>query len=136
MFKVCVTYFETTFDSAKSTISQLFSRTKSIGLTCRNPSTFDVCSDMVSTGSSKESRHSRVLMPVLLSACAIPISMLFWIVNVTYSILWPDTANPAEGFVSRFQIRSRIIALKVKTGKLYIYIYIYILIHVTLWTIP
>ncbi|KAL0117308.1 hypothetical protein PUN28_010275 [Cardiocondyla obscurior] len=51
---------------------------------------------MVSHGSRKESRHSRVLLPVLLSACAIPISMLFWIVNVAYSILWPDAANSAE----------------------------------------
>ncbi|XP_024884972.1 transmembrane protein 19 isoform X2 [Temnothorax curvispinosus] len=53
----------------------------------------------MSLGSRKETRHSghsRVLMPVLLSACAIPISMLFWIVNVAYSILWPDTANSTE----------------------------------------
>ncbi|XP_011697403.1 PREDICTED: transmembrane protein 19 [Wasmannia auropunctata] len=49
---------------------------------------------MVSLGSRKESRHSRVLWPVILSACAIPISMLFWIVNVAYSIMWPDTADP------------------------------------------
>ncbi|KAG5314881.1 TMM19 protein, partial [Pseudoatta argentina] len=58
-----------------------------------------VCSDMVSLGSYKESRHSHVFMPVLLSACAIPISMFFWIVNVVYSILWPDTVNSTEGFV-------------------------------------
>ncbi|KYN35320.1 Transmembrane protein 19 [Trachymyrmex septentrionalis] len=51
---------------------------------------------MVSLGSHKESRHSHVLMPVLLSACAIPISMFFWIVNVVYSILWPDTVNLTE----------------------------------------
>ncbi|KAH0949612.1 hypothetical protein HN011_006047 [Eciton burchellii] len=36
-------------------------------------------------------------MPVLLSACAIPISMLFWIINVAYSILWPDGVNSTEG---------------------------------------
>ncbi|KAL6266245.1 hypothetical protein P5V15_003104 [Pogonomyrmex californicus] len=52
---------------------------------------------MISLGSRKESRHSGVLVPVLLSACAIPISMLFWIVNVAYSILWPDTTDSAEG---------------------------------------
>ncbi|XP_011875396.1 PREDICTED: transmembrane protein 19 isoform X2 [Vollenhovia emeryi] len=52
---------------------------------------------MISPGSRRDSRHSRVLMPVLLSACAIPISMLFWIVNVAYLILWPDaTANSTE----------------------------------------
>ncbi|XP_011159771.1 transmembrane protein 19 [Solenopsis invicta] len=51
---------------------------------------------MLSFGSCKEYRHFRVLMPVLLSACAIPISMLFWIVNVTYSLLWPDTTNLTE----------------------------------------
>ncbi|KAG5330923.1 TMM19 protein, partial [Acromyrmex heyeri] len=60
---------------------------------------------MVSLGSYKESRHSHVFMPVLLSACAIPISMFFWIVNVVYSILWPDTVNSTEvGFkYHRFQ---------------------------------
>lgn len=66
---------------------------------CRDPNASDMCSDMVSLESHKESRHSHVLMPVLLSACAIPISMFFWIVNVVYSILWPDTANLTEGFV-------------------------------------
>lgn len=73
--------------------------------------------DMGSHGSRKESRHSRMLMPVFLSTCAIPISMLFWIVNVAYSILWPDAADSTEGFVlrdKRFQMRSRVIALEVR----------------------
>ncbi|XP_072751914.1 transmembrane protein 19 isoform X2 [Anoplolepis gracilipes] len=51
---------------------------------------------MIFRGNREEARHSRVLMPVFLSACAIPISMLFWIVNVAYSILWPDTRNFTE----------------------------------------
>jgi len=49
-------------------------------------------------GNYKKDLRSYVLMPVLLSACAIPISMLFWIVNVVYSILWPDE-NSTEGIV-------------------------------------
>lgn len=53
----------------------------------------------MSSGNRKKDRHCYVLMPVLLSACAIPISMLFWIVNVAYSILWPDTENSTEGTV-------------------------------------
>ncbi|KAL6427539.1 hypothetical protein ACFW04_008788 [Cataglyphis niger] len=51
---------------------------------------------MIFFGNREEARHSRVLMPVFLGACAIPISMLFWIVNVAYSILWPDTRNFTE----------------------------------------
>lgn len=39
----------------------------------------------------QEDSRSHVLMPVLLTACAIPVSMLFWIVNVAYSILQPDS---------------------------------------------
>lgn len=38
-------------------------------------------------------RRSHMLMPVLLSACAIPVSMAFWIVNVVYSILQPESKN-------------------------------------------
>ncbi|XP_043268688.1 transmembrane protein 19 isoform X1 [Venturia canescens] len=41
---------------------------------------------------------SHVLLPVLLSAFAIPVSMLFWIVNVVYSILSPDSDYHAEGY--------------------------------------
>ncbi|XP_011314838.1 transmembrane protein 19 [Fopius arisanus] len=37
-----------------------------------------------------ESKQSHVLLPVLLSAFALPISMLFWIVNVIYSIITPE----------------------------------------------
>lgn len=55
--------------------------------------------DMSPLGNHEEAGHSRVLMPVLLSACAIPISMLFWIINVAYSILWPDSRKFMEGFV-------------------------------------
>ncbi|XP_053982330.1 transmembrane protein 19 [Hylaeus volcanicus] len=44
----------------------------------------------------KEDRQSYVLMPVLLSACAIPISMLLWIINVIYSTFHPDTADHFE----------------------------------------
>lgn len=51
----------------------------------------------MSVENRKKDRHSYVLMPVLLSACAIPISMMFWIVNVAYSILWPDAENSIEG---------------------------------------
>ncbi|EZA58064.1 hypothetical protein DMN91_006310 [Ooceraea biroi] len=53
---------------------------------------------MISLGNRKDSKRSHVLMPVVLSACAIPISMLFWIVNVTYSIIWPDTVNSTEEY--------------------------------------
>ncbi|CAL1688070.1 unnamed protein product [Lasius platythorax] len=51
---------------------------------------------MIFVGSPEQVRRYRVLMPVFLSACAIPISMLLWIVNVAYSILWPDTRNFTE----------------------------------------
>ncbi|EFN79841.1 Transmembrane protein 19 [Harpegnathos saltator] len=37
-------------------------------------------------------------MPVLVSACAIPISMIFWIANVAYSILSPESLNSTEGY--------------------------------------
>ena len=43
----------------------------------------------------KENERSHVLVPVLLTACAIPISMLFWIVNVIYSTFHP---NPEDHF--------------------------------------
>ncbi|XP_076647615.1 transmembrane protein 19 [Halictus rubicundus] len=43
-----------------------------------------------------EKERSRVLVPVLISACAIPISMLFWIVNVVYSTFHPDSDNHFE----------------------------------------
>ncbi|XP_034948006.1 transmembrane protein 19 [Chelonus insularis] len=39
---------------------------------------------------------SHVLIPVLLSAFAIPLSMLFWIVNVIYSIIAPDSEYHSE----------------------------------------
>ncbi|XP_014467810.1 PREDICTED: transmembrane protein 19 [Dinoponera quadriceps] len=45
----------------------------------------------------REGRSSYVL-PVLVSACALPISMLFWIVNVTYSTLSPESSNFTEGY--------------------------------------
>ncbi|XP_029160150.1 transmembrane protein 19 [Nylanderia fulva] len=51
---------------------------------------------MISPGNREETRHSRVFMPVVLSACAIPISMVFWIVNVAYSILWSNSRNFTE----------------------------------------
>ncbi|XP_076167669.1 transmembrane protein 19 [Ptiloglossa arizonensis] len=43
-----------------------------------------------------ENRQSHVLLPVILSAFAIPISMLFWIINVIYSTFYPDTENHFE----------------------------------------
>lgn len=54
--------------------------------------------DMISFGNRKI-RGSYVFMPVLVSACAIPISMLFWIANVAYSILSPDPVHSTEGVV-------------------------------------
>lgn len=38
-----------------------------------------------------------MLVPVLLSACAIPISMLFWMINVLYSIFYSNSENHFEG---------------------------------------
>lgn len=43
-----------------------------------------------------EVKKSHVLLPVLLSAIAIPVSMLFWIINVVYSILTPEEDNHYE----------------------------------------
>lgn len=40
---------------------------------------------------------SQVLMPVLLSALAISLTMLFWIVNVVYSVFTPNPENHSEG---------------------------------------
>lgn len=45
----------------------------------------------------KENQRSHVLMPALISACAIPISMLFWFVNVIYSTFYLDSENHFEG---------------------------------------
>lgn len=36
---------------------------------------------------SRDNKKSNVLLPVLVTAFAIPLSMLFWIINVIYSIL-------------------------------------------------
>ncbi|XP_029035384.1 transmembrane protein 19 isoform X1 [Osmia bicornis bicornis] len=44
----------------------------------------------------KENQRSHVLMPALISACAIPISMLFWFVNVIYSTFYLDSENHFE----------------------------------------
>ncbi|KAG7207224.1 hypothetical protein KM043_008899 [Ampulex compressa] len=44
----------------------------------------------------RENNQSDVLIPVLLSACAIPVSMLFWIVNVAYSIFSPDSKHQSD----------------------------------------
>ncbi|XP_032674826.1 transmembrane protein 19 isoform X2 [Odontomachus brunneus] len=52
---------------------------------------------MVSFG-SREERGSYMFMPVFICACAIPVSMLFWIVNVVYSILSPESLNSTEGY--------------------------------------
>ncbi|CAD6220290.1 GSCOCG00004984001-RA-CDS [Cotesia congregata] len=38
---------------------------------------------------SRDNKKSNVLLPVLVTAFAIPLSMLFWIINVIYSILSP-----------------------------------------------
>lgn len=46
---------------------------------------------------NKENQKSHVLIPVLLSVCAIPISMLFWLINVIYSVFYSDTKNHLEG---------------------------------------
>ncbi|XP_076766191.1 transmembrane protein 19 [Xylocopa sonorina] len=46
---------------------------------------------------SNENKRSHVLMPVLLSACAIPISMMFWFINVVYSIFYSHSENHFEG---------------------------------------
>lgn len=43
-----------------------------------------------------ERKKSHVLLPVLLSAFAIPISMLFWIFNVVYSTLTPEADSHTE----------------------------------------
>ncbi|XP_012282479.1 transmembrane protein 19 isoform X2 [Orussus abietinus] len=47
---------------------------------------------------SEDDRRNSVLVPVLVSAFAIPVSMLFWIVNVTYSLLAPDSEYQADGY--------------------------------------
>lgn len=78
------------------------------------------CSNMITCDSRKENRHSFVLMPVLMSACAIPISMLFWTVNVAYSILWP--AHSTEGFVyDRSDAFAQGVALGVRSQTVRIY---------------
>lgn len=43
-----------------------------------------------------EVKKSQVLLPVLLSAIAIPVSMLFWIINVVYSNLTPEEDSHYE----------------------------------------
>ncbi|XP_066582636.1 transmembrane protein 19 [Prorops nasuta] len=50
------------------------------------------------TSRRRKNPRSHVLMPVLLSACAIPISMLFWIINVVYSIISPDSRTQSEEY--------------------------------------
>ncbi|OAD58671.1 Transmembrane protein 19, partial [Eufriesea mexicana] len=45
---------------------------------------------------SNENSRSHVLISVLVSACAIPISMLFWFLNVIYSIFYSDYDNHFE----------------------------------------
>lgn len=40
---------------------------------------------------NQENGRSHVLMPVLLSACAIPVSMLLLTVNVLYSVFQPES---------------------------------------------
>ncbi|XP_050470001.1 transmembrane protein 19 isoform X4 [Bombus huntii] len=47
---------------------------------------------MVSSTTDKNQR-SHVLVPVLLSACVIPISMVFWVINVAYSTFYSDSGN-------------------------------------------
>ncbi|XP_076244185.1 transmembrane protein 19 [Calliopsis andreniformis] len=47
---------------------------------------------------NKKNEGSHVLVPVLVSACAIPISMLFWIVNVVYKTFHPDSENHYEEY--------------------------------------
>lgn len=41
---------------------------------------------------------SKVLVPVLLCAFAIPVSMLFWIVNLIYSTFAPDSERHTDGY--------------------------------------
>ncbi|XP_012262920.1 transmembrane protein 19-like [Athalia rosae] len=41
---------------------------------------------------------SKVLVPVLLCAFAIPVSMLFWIINLIYSVLTPDSEHNNDGY--------------------------------------
>ncbi|XP_020279439.1 transmembrane protein 19-like [Pseudomyrmex gracilis] len=48
---------------------------------------------MTSLTGNRNDQHSHVLVPVFVSFCTIPISMMFWIVNEDYSILWPDSKN-------------------------------------------
>ncbi|XP_060816169.1 transmembrane protein 19 [Bombus pascuorum] len=40
-----------------------------------------------------KNQRSHVLVPVLLSACVIPISMVFWVINVAYSTFYSDSGN-------------------------------------------
>lgn len=44
-----------------------------------------------------QNQRSHVLLPVLLSACAIPISMMFWFINMIYSVFYSDSRNHFEG---------------------------------------
>ncbi|KAK9306722.1 hypothetical protein QLX08_002639 [Tetragonisca angustula] len=50
---------------------------------------------MVSLTNDKNQR-SHVLLPVLLSACAIPISMMFWFINMIYSVFYSDSRSHFE----------------------------------------
>ncbi|CAK9799453.1 Transmembrane protein 19 [Anthophora quadrimaculata] len=43
-----------------------------------------------------ENHRSHIIMPVFLSACAIPISMLFWFINVIYSTFYSDSKNQVK----------------------------------------
>ncbi|XP_008204558.1 transmembrane protein 19 [Nasonia vitripennis] len=48
----------------------------------------------------EEYRRSPVLIPVLLSAIAIPLSMLFWTINVVYSFLSPSVEqHQSDGYI-------------------------------------
>ncbi|XP_011499884.1 PREDICTED: transmembrane protein 19 isoform X2 [Ceratosolen solmsi marchali] len=46
-----------------------------------------------------EHRASPVLVPVLLSAIAIPLSMMFWTINVAYSFLSPSPQHQSDGYI-------------------------------------
>ncbi|XP_068966750.1 transmembrane protein 19 [Bombus flavifrons] len=45
------------------------------------------------SSTTDKSQRSHVLVPVLLSACVIPISMVFWVINVAYSTFYSDSGN-------------------------------------------
>ncbi|KAK2584315.1 hypothetical protein KPH14_006706 [Odynerus spinipes] len=48
------------------------------------------------SGKKNGKQHSNVLLPVLISACAIPISMLFWSINVVYSTFSSESKDHSE----------------------------------------